>query len=1752
MRKKILGLVTLLLVLVCVAGTALAAHTSHTVCGVFCIAGTDCNGTTHEAGNEHTTVARWNALPSEGVTVSVNGRQTLYLNGDTTLTGPIVVSGGGALNLCLNGYTLTMGVDGDVITAGQNSSVTICDCSSGKTGKIVHAPGKVGRAVYMKGSDSGYASLHVYGGTFSKHTAPEGEYGAAFYLENTFARMFDCEISYNAGWEDCGTVYVTGYHYLSDLYLYKDAKICNNTSGLPGGVLVQSTRVSGLDDSDKIPRLYMQGGEISYNKGRDGGGVKLLDYAQLWLSSGSINNNSAATNGGGVFVGNQKTTKYPQLYMCGSGSITNNTAPLGGGVFNRGYFLANATGEISGNSATHNGDGGGLHTAYGDTDVWSLRITGNSAERKGGGVYIGDGYNGGSFAFATENDSADERYIRGNTVKGVENNVHLEDNSKIWLYTASYDGGCNVGVTVDMPDDSNTYRFLSTDRGYGSTALAQHLTGFVSDQGYAISMDSGNFGIVSGDVYTVTVTGGTGSGSYAPGATVTVTATPGSGQTFVGWVTDDITLSDPTASTVAFAMPDKDVTIRGDYAVAHSHVPCGKSGCSDSNHPSHTAQTYQGWNGVSNINVTSGTAAYYLVADVETKKTIKVSSGATLYLCLNGKTLSKSTTIDVQGTLHLCDCAGGGVITRPTNQYPRAADIASSGTMYMYGGKLTGHEITAKHGGALYNQGRLHIFGGEISGNTVTRNTTLEQGGYGGGIYSSDELYIYGGKISGNTANSGGGVCVYGDTATDVFKMTGGEISGNTASSSNAGMWINGQAAMTATLTGGTIKNNTAGVSGGGLCVNGSAKLTMSGMTFTGNVTTGSGGGGGLYLSSLSNTATVENCTFSGNSAGMYGGGIHVTSAKADLKNLTITGNEADNGGGGIAVIGHDNQVLIHNCRITGNDNEQIYGGGLYVGASGVTLSGNTTITGNTANGQTVNMQIGSGLSETGLPKVTTDFTGSVGVRTFFAPTASESQLFIANAAGGAVTAAQLAKFTSDEGFARRVNADGYGELFVGHGLTVVNGTGSGEYAPGEVVSIGANEAPEGHAFDKWVITSGTATIANAASPFTTITMGTADVTVEATYKSNNYAIHVNISPAEGGTVTGAGFYAHGDTVTLTATPATGYEFHFWQKGNWQSKDESITFTATESAEYSAYFRKQAYFVRVSVEYQNGGGPGADNGGEVTGVNRTYYYGETVTLTATLNPGWTFLGYYLNNKELLTDELTYSFTVEGEVWIHAKYVRNDYTITAVANPAEGGTVTGGKDYGYGDSVTLTATANENWTFTNWTDEDGTVVSTDAAYTFTATDAATLTANFTRNTCTIMTEVNPAGGGDVTGSGTYECGAQVTLTATAFEGWVFESWQLNGEVVSTDATYTFTADGDATLTAVFARSKHTITVTASPTEGGTATGGGTYEYGEEVTLTATAAEGYAFTGWQLNGATMSTNATFTFYAVEDAAYTAIFSKNAYTITATASPAEGGSVTGAGNYAHGDSVTLTATANEHWTFTNWTDADGETVSTEATYQFTAMEPVTLTAHFAKNTYAITATADPAEGGTVTGAGNYEHGATVTLTATANEGWNFLGWHLNVMRNSEYDTTETTFTFTAEANATAVAYFGRKQPPVVITHPADQSVHAGDTVVFTAAATGEGVRCQWQIDTGDGVWRDIRDAVSTSLTFTAEDADNGHRYRCVFTNADGEAVTNAAKLTVLKDVPQTGDGAQPGLMAALMLLTMAAAWLLKRKTA
>lgn len=134
-----------------------------------------------------------------------------------------------------------------------------------------------------------------------------------------------------------------------------------------------------------------------------------------------------------------------------------------------------------------------------------------------------------------------------------------------------------------------------------------------------------------------------------------------------------------------------------------------------------------------------------------------------------------------------------------------------------------------------------------------------------------------------------------------------------------------------------------------------------------------------------------------------------------------------------------------------------------------------------------------------------------------------------------------------------------------------------------------------------------------------------------------------------------------------------------------------------------------------------------------------------------------------------------------------------------------------------------------------------------------------------------------------------------------------------------------------------------------------------------------------------------------------------------------PQGAGTVSGVGNYEPETLVTLEATANEGHTFANWMQGE-QVITTEPTYSFTITQPETFVANFTVNSYTITASANPAEGGTVNGDGTYEYGSTVTLTALVNDGYAFVNW----TKDGEEVSTEQTYTFTVRDDADFVANF------------------------------------------------------------------------------------------------------------------------------
>ena len=452
--------------------------------------------------------------------------------------------------------------------------------------------------------------------------------------------------------------------------------------------------------------------------------------------------------------------------------------------------------------------------------------------------------------------------------------------------------------------------------------------------------------------------------------------------------------------------------------------------------------------------------------------------------------------------------------------------------------------------------------------------------------------------------------------------------------------------------------------------------------------------------------------------------------------------------------------------------------------------------------------------------------------------------------------------------------------------------------------------------------------------------------------------------------------------------------------------------------------QRQPYIQDINV----GGGGGSytitvsanpSNGGTVTGGG-SYNQGQSCTVSATANYGFTFTN-WTENGSVVSTQANYTFTVTGNRNLVANFQgqQQSYTITVSANPTNGGTVTGGGSYNQGQQCTVSATPATGYTFLRWT-ENGTQVSTNANYTFTVTGNRNLVAQFQQQNYTISVSANPSNGGSVAGGGAYHYGDNCTVIATPANGYTFLRWTENGNQVSTNATYTFTVTGNRTLVAQFQQQSYTITATANPTNGGTVTGGGTFNYGQSCTLTATPATGYTFVRWTKNGMQVSTNATYTFTVTESAAYVAQFSVQSFTVNVSANPTDGGTLTGGGTFNYGQNCTVTATANTGYNFVNWTEG-GNVVSTNTHYTFPVTSNRTLVANFTLQTFQITATVDPAEGGTATGSGTYNYGDEVTITVETNEDWAFQNW----TENSAVVAEEKTFTIIATANHNFVAH-------------------------------------------------------------------------------------------------------------------------------
>jgi hypothetical protein len=111
------------------------------------------------------------------------------------------------------------------------------------------------------------------------------------------------------------------------------------------------------------------------------------------------------------------------------------------------------------------------------------------------------------------------------------------------------------------------------------------------------------------------------------------------------------------------------------------------------------------------------------------------------------------------------------------------------------------------------------------------------------------------------------------------------------------------------------------------------------------------------------------------------------------------------------------------------------------------------------------------------------------------------------------------------------------------------------------------------------------------------------------------------------------------------------------------------------------------------------------------------------------------------------------------------------------------------------------------------------------------------------------------------------------------------------------------------------------------------------------------------------------------------------------------------------------------------------------------------------------------------------------------------------------------EAVFSNVAGATTSTAATLTVQSAPSVTVEPANETVVAGGTATFTAAAGGNPApTVQWNVSNNNGAtFSPISGATSTTYSFTSSAAQNGYEYEAVFTNSIGSTTSTSATLTV-----------------------------------
>ena len=1235
------------------------------------------------------------------------------------------------------------------------------------------------------------------------------------------------------------------------------------------------------------------------------------------------------------------------------------------------------------------------------------------------------------------------------TVKGSEAGIYVENNITIDSGTvkATASGDYGIGIVASaVTVNGGTVEVISTgEHGYGIT----------THDGVSCN---GDF-----DVY---------AGESAPGELVT----------------------SPTTSTYN----SKYVKITP-VPPHTNHCICGETHASVGDHTTEQSVEWNAWNGTDTIAYTDGVAYVYLSADAERDSTLTVESDNTLYLCLNGNTLSRTSgftgrAIEVYSgaTFVLTDCGTTGAISG-FQTASNGAGVYNSGTFTMYGGTISNNELTGGSGAGIYNNGTFTMYGGAISNNKSAR--------YAGGVHNYGTFNMFGGSITGNTATwSGGGVETNG-----TFNMSGGSITGNTAGYGGGGIHIPPE-------------------SGGDGVFNVSGNVQISGNTPC-----------NVYLD------TDKFFTVTGNLTGDSNIGVTMNDdigcfAKIDIDGATSNqisailakfysedGYPTYNKGTLLCIGDHitEEPTATNNYKVTVTNAESATYQWCSTSSSTMTVVEGAEVMPMsleaTADNQIKTSSVWMGTFNKSNGTWTTEYYQEEGEEPFYI---LDIELFARK--GDVVKFTPVGDVSEVDIIVEVYNGPEF-DYDPNAGVYTYTITESGDFNPMAIANAEVSFKIE------IVRTTLTPLDGQTSATLDTTNLPTGTYACKVTWKIGTDAVFYNYTltsaavayptytvtatSTTGGTVTGGGNYSYGETVTLTATPNNGYNFVNWtQNGSVVSTDATYTFTATESAEYVANFvETQTHCIcgkthasvgdhttEQSVEWNAWDGTSAITY-DSNNTAYVYLYADAErSSTLEIPTGYT-LYLCLNGKKL-------SYAGSGNVSIFTVAENATLNITDCGTTARPGYVEVDDD---GDTLLWHEGSGDgaddityNLTGGLITGGTGTVISgtTRLGGAVYAQTGATVN----------LYGGNIAGNSAHYGGGIYGEGCTMNIYGGSIVGNTVGGIELDSN--NSDQANII----DSNLNIHGGNIKYNRHNGYSPSEVGvtgtiTMTGGTVIAESTQIaivggagftmsggTVINNAQDGFAVlvqdTGAELSGGTISApnngTAVYILIAPPNGHYGGdillsgepVLEGAVADITVCTAKVNGvgidlqnhivlkGPLTGSTPYTVGvylitldDSSTEldenpTIDFTKGWS-THMGNADPAKYFINANTAEDAKQIALINGElWLATTYTVSVSASPTAGGTVTGGGTYQVGATVTLTATPNNGYNFVNW----TQNGSVVSTDATYTFIANESAEYVATFQQNTPSAP---PAPS--HVSVTLVYGNGIESETKRLP--VDTG-----------------------------------------------------------------------------------